>query len=68
MLKFLQSLLKKTSVKESAVPESHKQAVKKDIQHLLSLYTCHFFTLLPQGQPYQSYKPTRTNPDGGLGV
>ena len=40
-------------------PESQKLAVEKDAHHLLSLYTCNFFALTLQRQPYQGYKQTR---------
>ena len=40
-------------------PEFQKLAVEKDIHHLQDFYTCLFFALPLQRQPYQGYKPTR---------
>ena len=40
-------------------PEFQKLAVEKDIHHLQDLYTCQFFALPLQRQPYQGFKQTR---------
>ena len=56
MLRFLE-----ISVLGRASPESQKLVVEKDT-HLLDLYTCQFFLLPHQPQPYQGYNQTCTNP------
>ena len=63
MLRFLENVLEKISVLGRASPESQKLVVEKDT-HLLDLYTCQFFLLPHQPQPYQGYNQTCTGSKG----
>ena len=59
MFRFLQSLLIQFFYWGRPRLEFQKLAVEKDINHLQDLYTCHFFALPLQRQPYQGYKQTQ---------